>query len=98
MDGDAVNEEEIALLIDRAMSPLQAEVTRLNDELNLYKQSGLDALRTRALAYHNVPYVTDQPTETDEFGSPRVVQTGTGPNTYEAQWYTPDGWLGAALS
>lgn len=86
------------MMIDRATQPLRDEIRRLNDELNLYKQSGLDALRTRALAFHNVPYVTTQPTETDENGSPRLVRTGTGPNTYEVQFYTPDGWLGAPLT
>lgn len=93
-----MNEEQVATAIERAVQPLRDELRRVTDELNLYKQSGLDALRTRALAYHNVPYVTEQPTEEDEYGSPRVVQTGTGPNTYEVQFYTPDGWIGAALT
>lgn len=97
MDG-LVNEDAVALMIDRATQPLRDEIRRLNDELNLYKQSGLDALRTRALSFHAEPYVTTVPTETDEDGSPRLVQTGTGPNTYALYRYTPDGWKSVALS
>ena len=84
--------------VAQAIARLESEVSRLNDELNMYKQSGLDALRTRNLSFHNEPYVTDVPTEEDEDGSPRLVRTGTGPNTYALYRRTPDGWKSVALS
>ena len=90
--------EEVQRLIEAGTAPLLAEIARLRNDLNLYRTNGLDALRTRSLAFHNVPYVTTVPTASDKPGSPRLVQTATGPNTYAIYFYTPDGWQSVALS
>ena len=90
-----MNEDEVKGIVDAAVAPLQATITRLTNDLNLYRTNGLDALRTRNLAYHALPYNTTVPTREDRNGTPEVIETGGVRYLYIR---TSAGWESVALS
>lgn len=63
-------------MADPTVHDLMKRIVTLEETLNLYRQHGLDALRTRSLSYHPVPYATAAPTEKGAQGEPRLVETG----------------------
>ena len=63
-------------MAEPTVADLMKRIVVLEETLNLYRQHGLDALRTRALSYHPVAYTTAAPTERGAQGEPRLVATG----------------------
>ena len=76
---------------------MEQRVAFLEEQLNLYRQRGLDIMRTRNISFHPVPYADAVPTEKGAQGEPRLVETGGARYIY----FNIDGgttWEGVVLS
>ena len=52
---------------------MSARLKVVEDTLNLYRQHGLDILRTLSLSYHPIAWATAAPTGRGALGEPRLV-------------------------
>ena len=68
-----MNEDDVRRMIDAATEDLREQVRMLTEQLNLYRQNGLDQLRTRNLNYHAVGVSSAIPSEKGRQGEPRLV-------------------------